>query len=79
MQIGLKYGKSAAQVCLRWLVQQPEVVAIPKASSRKNAEANLNIFDFTLTAENLQAIAALPKDRRLCNPPFAPLWDKAAA
>lgn len=79
MQIGLKYGKTAAQVCLRWLVQQENVVAIPKASSRINAQANFDIFDFELDAADLAAIASLPKDRRLCNPSFAPLWDKAAA
>lgn len=78
-QIGVKYGKTAAQVCLRWLIQQQNVVAIPKASSRGNAEANFNIFDFELAEIDLAAIAQLPKDRRLCNPPFAPLWDKAAA
>jgi len=50
--IGDKHGKSAAQVALRWLVQQ-EIVAIPKASSEQHLRANMDIFDWTLDAEEM--------------------------
>lgn len=43
--IGAVHGKSAAQVALRWLVQQPNVVTVPKATSREHLAANLDIFD----------------------------------
>ncbi|MBX0287548.1 aldo/keto reductase [Halomicroarcula sp. F28] len=51
--IGNRYGKSPAQVALRWLVQQDGVAAIPKASSREHLEANMAIFDFELTDDEL--------------------------
>jgi len=54
--IGDRYGKSPAQVALRWLVQQPQVAAIPKASSRTHLQANLSIFDFELTDEEMTQI-----------------------
>lgn len=48
-EIGVKYGKSPAQIALRWAVQHEGVVAIPKASSESHLRANLAVFDFTLT------------------------------
>ena len=56
--IGSKYGKSAAQVALRWLTQRG-IVAIPKSSHKERMAQNFNIFDFTLTAEEMAQIAAL--------------------
>ncbi|AGN00118.1 aldo/keto reductase [Salinarchaeum sp. Harcht-Bsk1] len=57
--IGERYDKSAAQVALRWLVQQENVVAIPKATSREHLEANLAIYDFELTRDEMERIATL--------------------
>jgi len=54
--IGNRHGKSPAQVALRWLVQQAGVAAIPKASSREHLEANMAIFDFELTDEEMDWI-----------------------
>jgi len=54
--IGNRYGKSPAQVALRWLVQQDGVAAIPKATGRDHLEANLAVFDFELTEEELARI-----------------------
>ncbi|WP_324760810.1 aldo/keto reductase [Haloarcula sp. GH36] len=54
--IGDGYGKSPAQVALRWLVQQEGVVAIPKARSRDHLEANLDVFDFSLSRAEMQRI-----------------------
>jgi len=53
VQVGTRYDKSSAQVALRWLVQQEGVAAIPKASSREHLEANMAIFDFELTDEEM--------------------------
>lgn len=78
-EIGLKYGKNAGQVALRWLVQQDNVAAIPKSATPENIKNNLNIFDFELTADEMKKIHALARpDGRQINPDFAPEWDKAA-
>jgi 2,5-diketo-D-gluconate reductase B len=75
--IGRKYGKSAAQVSLRWLIEQDNVAAIPKASSRAHLEANLAIFDFSLSPEDRAAIDALQGGRRLLDVSgWSPEWDK---
>lgn len=57
-QIGEKYGKTSAQVALRWNTQRG-VVIIPKSVHRERMEENLNIWDFTLSEEDMNAIAAL--------------------
>lgn len=57
-QIGAKYGKTAAQVALRWNTQRG-VVIIPKSTHKERMEENLNIWDFTLTDEDMEAISAL--------------------
>ncbi|EMA12516.1 aldo/keto reductase [Haloarcula marismortui] len=54
--IGDRYGKSPAQIALRWLIQQQQVAAIPKASSQAHLEANLSIFDFELTDKEMAQI-----------------------
>lgn len=54
--IGDRYGKSPAQVALRWLVQQQQVTAIPKASSQAHLQSNLSIFDFELTDREMGQI-----------------------
>lgn len=56
--IGSKYGKSAAQVALRWLTQRG-IVAIPKSSHKERMAQNFDIFDFTLTADDMAAVAKL--------------------
>jgi 2,5-diketo-D-gluconate reductase B len=64
-EIGAAHGKTAGQVALRWLIQQPRVVAIPKAASEANQRRNLDIFDFVLSADEMSAIHALARDERL--------------
>jgi diketogulonate reductase-like aldo/keto reductase len=54
--VGNRYGKSPAQVALRWLVQQEGVVTVPKASSPEHLEENLAVFDFELTDEEMARI-----------------------
>jgi 2,5-diketo-D-gluconate reductase B len=58
-RIGAGYGKTAAQVALRWLVQQGDVAVIPKATRAPNLRANAQIFDFTLSPDDLRQLAAL--------------------
>ena len=57
-QIGEKHGKTVAQVALRWLLQSG-VIIIPKSTHKERMAENLNIFDFELDAEDMQAIASL--------------------
>jgi len=72
--IGEQYGKSAGQVALRWLLDQPNVTTLPKASSHERRVENFEIFDFTLSDADRERIAALPKDVRTANPSWAPDW-----
>lgn len=58
--IGKRYGKSAAQVMLRWHLQRG-VVVIPKSTHIERMQENLNVFDFSLTGEEMAAIGALDK------------------
>lgn len=75
MAIGKKHGASAAQVALKWLLDQDGVAAIPKASRAESQRANLEALNIGLDDEDRQAIAGLPKDQRYVNPGFAPAWD----
>jgi 2,5-diketo-D-gluconate reductase B len=77
-RIGERHGKSPGQVALRWLIQQDSVGAIPRSSREAHAEANLDIFDFALTAAEMAEIFALARpDGRLVNPAgLAPNWDR---
>ena len=56
--IGAKYGKSAAQVALRWLTQRG-IVAIPKSSHKERMAQNFDIFDFSLSADEMAQIATM--------------------
>jgi len=68
-------GTSAAQVALKWLLDQDGVAAIPKASRAESQEANLDALSIGLDDEDVKAIAGLPKNKRCVNPGFAPAWD----
>lgn len=57
-KIGEKYGKGAGQVALRWNMQRV-VVVIPKSTHRERMEQNIDVFDFSLTDEEMREIAAL--------------------
>eukprot|EP00058_Branchiostoma_floridae_P022358 XP_002607848.1 hypothetical protein BRAFLDRAFT_56860 [Branchiostoma floridae] len=62
--IGEKYGKSAAQVSLRWQVQRG-VVVIPKSSNPSRLKENSQIFDFELSEEDMTAVNNLNRDARI--------------
>ena len=74
-KIGRKHNASAAQVALKWLLDQDGVAAMPKASRAESQKANLDALKVTLDDEDRKAIAALPKDRRCVSPGFGPDWD----
>src|SRR6266700_8275205 len=76
-EIGAKHNASAAQVALKWLLDQNGVAAIPKASRRESQQANLDALKITLDEADRKKIAALPKDGRCVNPGFAPAWDES--
>ena len=58
INIGKKYGKTSAQVMLRWNIQRG-VVVLPKSTHRERMIQNIDVFDFTLSDEDMTAIAAL--------------------
>jgi 2,5-diketo-D-gluconate reductase B len=74
VRIGAKHGVSAAQVAIAWLLDQADVIAIPKAQRPQSQQSNLDALTIRLDDEDRAAVAALPKDRRYVTPPFAPDW-----
>lgn len=79
-EIGLAHGKSAAQIALRWLIQQTDVVALTKTVTEARLAENLAIFDFALTPDEMTRIHELARpDGRIVSPDgLAPVWDVAA-
>ncbi len=75
-EIARQKGKSAAQIALRWSVQQG-VVPIPRSSNRQRIAENLAVFDFTLSDDEMRRIGTLKRrDGRIANPAGrAPAWD----
>jgi diketogulonate reductase-like aldo/keto reductase len=74
-RIGRVHGKTAAQVCLRWLVQQ-NVSAIPRTSRIERLSENIDIFDFALSDEEMDEISGMGSPKgRLTDYGFAPKWD----
>lgn len=74
-KIAAKYNKTVGQVALRWLLDQPDVMAIPKAANEKHIKQNLDIFDFTLETADTDSLNALNGANRFTNPDWAPKWD----
>ena len=75
--IAARLKKTPAQVALRWLVQQDDVIALSKTLHADRAAANAQIFDFELSQDDMAAISALANpDGRIVSPPgLAPAWD----
>jgi diketogulonate reductase-like aldo/keto reductase len=74
-KIGRAYGKTAAQVCLRWLVQQG-IVVIPRTSRLERLEENFAIFDFELSDAEMREIAGLARrGGRIVDWTWSPKWD----
>src|SRR6202048_2968981 len=73
-RIGAKHGKTAAQVCLRWLVQQ-NVAAIPRTSRIERLSENIEIFDFGLSDDDMRQISAMGSATgRPTDFGFVPTW-----
>ena len=70
-------GRPLAQIALRWLIQQDNIVPIPRSSNPKRMAENLAVFDFALTADEMQRIAACARpDGRIADPAGrVPAWD----
>ena len=74
--IASKYGKSAVQVTLRWLIQHDKLAAIPRTSKSERLMHNLHIFDFALNEQEMANISALgAQNLRLVSPKNGPNWD----
>lgn len=69
--IGEKYGKSVAQTALRFLIQR-DVIVIPKSTHKERMEQNLDVFDFSLSAEDMETIGKLDKGESLFFSHYAP-------
>ena len=76
-EIAKQSGRTIAQTALRWLIQQGNIVPIPRSSNTKRMAENLDIFDFALTADEMTRIAALKRPGgRIADPAGrAPAWD----
>ena len=65
-KIAKAHGKSVVQIILRWHMQRG-FIAIPGSSNPKHIRENINIFDFSLTDEEMDQINALNKEKRIFN------------
>jgi len=71
------HGKTIGQICLRWLIQQPMVAAVPRPLEESHIEEDLDVFDFSLSDDEMRQISALrSRHIRIADPPErAPQWD----
>ena len=75
VDIAKAHGKTPAQIALRWNLQQGNVV-IPGSGNKDRIKANLDVFGFELSADEMKKISSLARpDGRVVNPPHAPKWD----
>jgi len=73
--IGAEHGVTPAQVTLRWMLQRPGVVAIPKSGTPERIRANFEVDGFELSDEEMARIDGLERGERHIDPDFAPDWD----
>ena len=74
-RVGKKYGKTAGQVSLRWLIQKGAIV-IPRTSKVERLTENMSVFDFELSAADMAEVDALAKPAgRVVSVGWAPKWD----
>ncbi len=76
-EIAKAHGKSIGQIALRWLIQQPMVAAVPRPLEERHIEEDIDVFDWSLSAEEMRRISALrSRHVRIADPPErAPKWD----
>lgn len=77
-EIGERHDRSPVQISLRWLLQQEKVIAIPRTSSEEHCRQNFRLFDFELSAAEMERISGLARpDGRIVSPRgLAPEWDE---
>ncbi|MCW6509103.1 aldo/keto reductase [Lichenifustis flavocetrariae] len=77
--IAERHGVTPSQVVLRWHMQQPDLVAIPRSANPAHIAENAAVFDFVLTESEMDAIFRLSRQNdRHVQPDFAPVWDAPA-
>jgi len=76
-EIGARKGRSVAQIALRWLIQQGNIIPIPRSSNPRRLAENLDVFSFALTPDEMRRIDARKRPNgRIANPTGrAPAWD----
>lgn len=76
-EIAKTHGKSIGQICLRWLIQQPMVAAVPRPLEAAHIKEDIDVFDWSLSEEEMRRISALrSRHIRIADPPErAPQWD----
>jgi len=75
-EVAARHRKTPGQVTLRWLVQQGDVIAIPKTATPARARENLAIYDFELSPQEMERLHGLTvPDGRMIKPSFGPDWD----
>lgn len=77
-EIAAAHGKTAAQVALRWLIQQPQLVVVPRSLEFSEIEEDIDLFDFALSDEEMGRIGALrERNLRVVDPEVRrPVWDE---
>jgi 2,5-diketo-D-gluconate reductase A len=73
-EIGAAHGRSVAQVVLRWLIQRDDVVVIPKSVRPERMRENIDVFDFELTDDEMDRIAAMDTGTTLFFDHADPEW-----
>jgi diketogulonate reductase-like aldo/keto reductase len=80
VEIAREHGKSPAQVILRWHVQQPKTIAIPRSSNPRRIAENIDVFDFALSEDEMSQLFGLARpDGRMLDPSFGPDWSRTAS
>jgi diketogulonate reductase-like aldo/keto reductase len=76
-EVAQAHSTTAAQVALRWLVQQPQIAVVPRALTFDEIDEDIDLFDFELSGEEMHRIGALrDKNVRIVDPPSRrPVWD----
>lgn len=74
-RIARQHGRTVAQIILRWHIQQPDVLPIPRSSNPKHIRENLDVFDFELSDDEVATIHKLAKNRRFVDPGFVTDWE----
>ncbi len=74
-ELAIAHDVTPAQVTLRWMLQRPGVVAIPKSGTPERIRTNFAVFDFELSDDEMARIDALERGERLIDPDGSPDWD----